>query len=116
MDRCGSVWPAATGGGVPRADRAGGVRCSWGGSMNCAPRPPAPHAEHRRRLLPDTPTHIGRYEVLRVLGKGTFGLVYMAYDPKIERYVAIKMPILIPNSQRDFLREARAVADIHHPN
>jgi serine/threonine protein kinase len=65
-----------------------------------------------------TPSHIGRYEVLRVLGLGTFGRVYLAHDPEIERDVAIKVPkdFLPAEEHRRFLREARAIADLHHPN
>jgi len=75
-----------------------------------------PHAAHRRTLPPGTPRFIGRYEVLRILGGGTFGRVYLAFDPDIERHVAIKLPILPPESRREFLREARIVAQLHHPN
>ncbi|HEY1189075.1 MAG TPA: bifunctional serine/threonine-protein kinase/formylglycine-generating enzyme family protein [Gemmata sp.] len=80
------------------------------------PQPPDPHRAHRRPLPPGTPAHIGRYEVLRVLGGGTFGRVYLGFDPEIERYVAIKTPILPPDSRRAFLKEARVIADLHHEN
>jgi serine/threonine protein kinase len=59
---------------------------------------------------------IGRYRLERMLGNGAFGRVYLAFDPEIERHVAIKTPILAPDSHRAFLREARAIADIHHEN
>ncbi len=77
---------------------------------------PDPHAMHRGLLPPGTPRLIGRYEVLSVLGSGTFGRVYLCFDPEVERYVAIKTPILPPESQREFLREARIVAKLRHPN
>ena len=80
------------------------------------PRPSDPHTAHRGPLPPGTPPYIGRHEVLRVLGAGSFGRVYMAFDTDLERYVAIKTPLLPPDSHRAFLREARAIADIHHPN
>jgi tRNA A-37 threonylcarbamoyl transferase component Bud32 len=75
-----------------------------------------PHAAHRRVLPLGTPRTVGRYETLRLLGGGSFGRVYLAFDPEIERYVAVKMPILPPGSHREFLREARIVAQLHHPN
>jgi serine/threonine protein kinase len=85
-------------------------------SDETTPRPHDPHVAHRAPLPEGTPAHIGRYDVLRLLGGGTFGRVYLAFDPEIERYVAIKTPILPPDSHREFLREARIVAQLHHPN
>lgn len=69
-----------------------------------------------QRLTPVAPKRIGRYEIQKVLGFGAFGRVYEAFDPDLERAVAIKTPILPPGSPREFLREARAIADIHHPH
>lgn len=67
-------------------------------------------------IPPDAPPQIGRYKVERELGGGAFGRVYLAFDPEIERHVAIKTPLVAPESHRAFLREARATADIHHEN
>ncbi len=38
------------------------------------------------------PTKIGRYTILRLLGKGGFGQVFLAYDDDLDRPVAIKVP------------------------
>ncbi len=62
----------------------------------------------------------GKFTVKRVLGKGGFGIVYHAYDPQLERDVAIKVPhasSLGTQELRDrFLREARATAALRHVN
>ena len=62
---------------------------------------------------------IGRFELLRVLGQGGFGIVYLAHDPVLKRQVALKVPRLHTLGSailhERFLREARAVAALDHP-
>jgi eukaryotic-like serine/threonine-protein kinase len=66
------------------------------------------------------PRHIGRYRVERVLGKGSFGLVYLAHDEQLQRPVAVKVPhrnlISHPEDFQAHLTEARTVASLDHPN
>jgi serine/threonine protein kinase len=65
------------------------------------------------------PSKIGRYQVQQLLGQGTFGNVYQGYDTELERTVAIKVPrqsLLAESSSKQFLREARAAAQLTHPN
>jgi eukaryotic-like serine/threonine-protein kinase len=66
---------------------------------------------------------IGRYIVLEMLGAGGMGVVYAAYDPELDRKVAIKC--ILPTPSRDenrsngrvrLVREAQAMARISHPN
>ncbi len=60
------------------------------------------------------------YEILRKLGEGGMGEVWLARDSKLDREVAIKLlpPEMVSNSERleRFQREARAVASLNHPN
>ncbi len=65
------------------------------------------------------PERIGKYEIVRVLGKGGMGTVYLGRDADLDRSVAIKV---LRNSLSDeellqrFLREARAAANLRHEN
>ena len=62
---------------------------------------------------------IGKYEIKNVIGKGAMGIIYKAFDPIIERYVAIKMMgtevINDPDLKKRFYREAKAAGTLHHP-
>ncbi len=63
---------------------------------------------------------IGTYEVVGVLGRGGMGVVFKAFDPSLNRYVALKMlaPMLIPSAvfKQRFLREAQSAAAVVHDN
>ncbi len=63
---------------------------------------------------------IGRYRLKSTLGRGAFGRVYRAYDPHLDRIVALKVPrsraVASPGARARFLREARAAAQLRHPN
>ncbi len=71
-------------------------------------------------MSPDVPQKIGHYEILGVIGRGGMATVYKAYQPSLNRIVAIK--VLPPRYQADpvfverFNREAQAVAMMNHPN
>ena len=70
-----------------------------------------------------TISKLGRYDIIRVLGKGAMGLVYEARDPNLDRRVAIKT-IKVENLSAEasadyearFRTEARSAARLQHPN
>jgi hypothetical protein len=71
----------------------------------------------------ELPARLGRYTLVKMLGKGGMGAVYLADDPNLNRQVALKIPHLVGSDSeslrclRDrFLREARLAAALHHPN
>ena len=72
--------------------------------------------------MSDTPEKFGRYNVLRELGRGAMGIVYLAEDSVLGRTVAIKMIALTgSDSERDvhegrFRQEARAAGGLSHPS
>src|SRR5262245_45452845 len=69
------------------------------------------HGDHSR---------IGRYRIIRRLGQGGFGRVYLAHDDDLDRPVAIKVPnperISAPEDVEAYLAEARILARLDHPN
>src|SRR4051794_40732037 len=68
---------------------------------------------------PSPPRSIGRYRVIKLLGEGSFGRVYLAHDDELDRPVAIKVPrpdrISRPEDVESYLAEARTLARLDHP-
>ena len=70
----------------------------------------------------EMPAKIGRYMVIAPLGEGGMGVVFAAYDPQLDRKVAIKLvrPAYTETSggeaQARLVREAQALARLRHPN
>src|SRR5262249_8052666 len=66
------------------------------------------------------PERIGRFTLRRFIGEGSFGRVYEAYDPTLKRVVALKVAkaeqLGGPKRIARFQREARAAANLMHPN
>ncbi|WP_010587735.1 protein kinase domain-containing protein [Schlesneria paludicola] len=62
----------------------------------------------------------GRFEILRELGIGGHGVVFLARDPVLDRLVALKVPkpdvLINPPLRRRFLAEGRAAGILTHPN
>jgi serine/threonine protein kinase/tetratricopeptide (TPR) repeat protein len=64
------------------------------------------------------PDRLGRYLIVDVLGEGGMGVVYRAYDPELDRKVAIKLlrGRTSELARSRLLREAQAMAKLSHPN
>ncbi len=78
-----------------------------------------PQAERSTGPLP-IPEEIGGYRIERILGQGSFGVVYLGYDHQLHRHVAIKVPhrklVARPEDAAPYRAEARVVAALNHPN
>jgi serine/threonine protein kinase len=71
------------------------------------------------RPMSEIPGCIGPYRVLSQVGEGGMGIVYKAHDKRLERVVALKVvrECASDSGRRNrFLREARAAAQVAHPN
>jgi serine/threonine-protein kinase len=67
--------------------------------------------------MPPLPTTIGRYQVRELIGHGGMGVLYLAFDPAIDRPVAVK--VLRTHNEdlyERFTREARSAGRLQHPN
>jgi serine/threonine protein kinase len=76
---------------------------------------PAPVPAQPGRL----PEHFGRYHILKELGRGGMGAVYLARDGQLDRLVALKVPHFSPDDAtalERFHREAKVAATLTHPN
>ncbi len=67
------------------------------------------------------PETVGRYRIVREIGRGGMGVVYLARDPALHRELAVKTLfqsawVNQPETKERFLREARSAARLHHPN
>lgn len=66
------------------------------------------------------PFSLDRFQIIREIGRGGFGIVYLAIDPRLNRQVAIKIP-RVENAgkqsvQNRFIQEAEIAASLDHPN
>jgi predicted Ser/Thr protein kinase len=68
--------------------------------------------------MADQPT-IGKYQIQGLMKRGGMGVLYLGYDPELERQVAIKVirtDSALDQLRERFVREAKAVARLRHPN
>ncbi len=79
------------------------------------PLPPSPP------VAPELPlgSFVGRYSIIDLLGTGGMGVVYSAYDPELDRKIALKVlrrDIVSGDTRARLFREAQAIARLSHPN
>jgi eukaryotic-like serine/threonine-protein kinase len=110
---------AQAGGGADALDRA------WNVPVRSRPGQTAATIDEERPQHPDdspvpSPARIAHFRIEQLLGKGGCGLVYLAWDEKLNRLVAIKVPhadlVARPGAADAYLKEARTVASLEHPN
>jgi serine/threonine protein kinase/formylglycine-generating enzyme required for sulfatase activity len=108
-----SLFPSAQRDGESRP----GVNTEPPGNVAAKNAQAVPAVEARDQLV--DPPMIGRYRIVRWLGQGGFGRVYLAHDDDLDRHVAIKVPsrerVFGPDGIEQYLREARALAQLDHP-
>ncbi len=76
------------------------------------------------RRVPESSDALGQFgssfSIVRELGRGGFGVVFLAEDPALRRQVALKVPhaavLALASVRRRFLREAEAASRLDHPN
>ena len=71
------------------------------------------------RAGPEMPSKLGKYAIIRQIGRGAFGVVYLAHDPDLCRRVAIKIlssAAFAATRAKRLREEARALASMSHPN
>jgi serine/threonine protein kinase len=69
---------------------------------------------------PPAPAQLGRFELRKILGKGAQSVVWLGFDPRLEREVAIKQMKVGQGADArviaQWLQEARSVSRLNHPN
>lgn len=127
-ERCASIlldWSTSEAGAIPELDivpetrahedseLAGGPSRTDKGSTD---EPPT----SSYRAGEDFPECIDRYRIVRVIGRGGFGKVFLARDEQLERLVAVKVPhperLRTPSDVAAFRREASLHANVDHPH
>ena len=107
---------------VDKEEKEATVREALNNSDRATPsvaRPASPQV-----VRPGTPSALGRYHVVKELGRGAMGVVYLGKDPTIQRFVAIKTMRLDEIDREEdlkefrdrFFREAESTGRLSHPN
>ena len=74
--------------------------------------------DEQENILATASKKLGRFQIHETIGRGGYGIVVRAYDPKLDRSVAIKIPkidaVLSPEANERFQRESRLAAGLCH--
>jgi predicted Ser/Thr protein kinase len=107
-------------GGEERGDTALGEDALNSGTQYVRPSNQATIPPRKPAAAAALPERFGRYRIVRCLGRGAMGDVYLATDTQLDRPVALKIPRFTDESDAElierFYREARAAATVRHPN
>lgn len=83
-------------------------------------QPSAPQRRSPGQAPENQPAQVGRYRILKRIGSGGMGTVFLAEDPQLHRTVALKVLVKTantpPNLIRRFDAEAKTAAMLRHPN
>jgi serine/threonine protein kinase/tetratricopeptide (TPR) repeat protein len=91
-------------------------------TLPARPRRQFPTGDHDVPAVLEQGTRVERYIILKCVGQGGMGAVYAAYDPQLDRRVALKLLLSSPGDddtsggRARLQREAQAMARISHPN
>lgn len=112
---CGAVIsPDAPGGMCPRCLMGQGLtEIHEGSASGYGPESVVPSLEQMKKLFP-------QFDIIDIAGRGGMGVVYKARQPRLNRFVALKVLPLARVRREEFsqrfLREAQALASLSHPN
>ncbi|HUE17903.1 MAG TPA: serine/threonine-protein kinase, partial [Planctomycetaceae bacterium] len=106
--------------GAGQEDTALGPADSISGTRYVRPSSQATIPPRKPAAAAALPERFGRYRIVRCLGRGAMGDVYLAEDTQLDRQVALKIPRFTDDQDGElierFYREARAAATVRHPN
>jgi predicted Ser/Thr protein kinase len=117
-----STWAIRTGYGLLRRRRIErtAFETRLASSIWTRPGESGASASRPEPLTVTLPEQFGRYRIVRLLGRGGMGSVYLAHDGQLDRSVALKVPHFTPEDGPEildrFYREARSAATLEHPN
>ncbi len=107
---------------IGATDAGGATRADTHESLGDEPDAEEPPGESEQQKFA-AGTKVGRYLILEQLGHGGMGVVFKAYDPELDRNIALKLLRVRRNSESKanrarsrLLREAKALAQLSHPN